>query len=334
MHLMNFLFFLFLLSSVNTVGPLLPGGSNYIWWNVTCPQQPCPHTGKECWQKFGALVTYHQQGVRSIVQSHLKSMYANGQRRLRFPIYHVHNAEPGTTWANSTGGRLHPQIEQNLQNVLDDIHTTGFVELIVGFFPLGPNDPTHWKEWKEDFYQENWNLIVNTRKLVKVFQEKSGMLVRFDLMNEGSAFSTYLQQRAYVKRLWIDYVLTYGKNDTIGFSLIGDPSGPDRVRTLFNDLQETGYGLPYLFDVHIYDDFMKQFIALHDQMVKLGDSNTPWILGETFYHSQQQKAEIIEAIKQRPSRTIFYVLQWPVSMGKGCDGNCDVAPPVHYIYGP
>lgn len=67
---------------------------------------------------------------------------------------------------DSTGGNLSSRHRNNLQGLLATAESIGFTELMVGFFPIGPNDPTQWTAWSEDLYQENWNLIVNLRPLI------------------------------------------------------------------------------------------------------------------------------------------------------------------------
>src|ERR1700693_5473049 len=72
------------------------GGSNYLWYQLSgCNKEP-----------FGAI--YNYSGItESIINGQLQTMYNNGQRRLRIPIFHARGLETGTIM-DSTGGHLSP----------------------------------------------------------------------------------------------------------------------------------------------------------------------------------------------------------------------------------
>lgn len=296
------------------------GGSNYAWYNLNAPNQPAPPSGLNCREAFGIIANYHSPGVRGTVQSQLATMWQNGQRRLRVPIFHGRGLNTGTVM-DSTGGNLSATHRQNLQLFLSDIQAAGFAEIMVGFFPIGAaNNPTEWSQWREDGFQENWNLVFNLRPIIAGI----GIHYRIDLMNEAAPTSGQTQLREYVRRLWGNYNFNFGKNDTVGFSIIGD--NLDRYRTLRSTLIGTGYGLPYLFSIHFYEDAVagNAIAALHNAMTSNGDQQG-WIIGEALYEDQATLNKLLAS--NLGSRTLFFLLQWPVSRNRGCDGHADVAPP-------
>lgn len=296
------------------------GGSNYAWFHVDCPSQPCPQTGKNCRELYGVVANYDSHAA--LIRSQLEAMYAAGQRRLRIPIYHMHGQDTGTVM-DSQGGTLSEQYRQNLRDLLRDIREIGYEAVIVGFFPIGPyNTPFDWTSWQEEAYQENWGVIVALRPIVA----DAGIPYLLDLMNEGAPQPTQVQLRTYVERLWRDYAEAFGTEDTVGFSIIGD--SPARYQTLVSILDDAGYGRPAVYDLHFYEDISTNFQRMDAAMVAQ-DDHRPWIIGETFYNDASAAQALAEA-QTSTGRQILYVLQWPVTRNRGCDGHCDVAPPVAF----
>lgn len=304
-----------------------PGGSNFAWYALTSPSQPAPVTGLNCREPYGIIANYHAAGVRSTVQSQLAAMWAQGQRRLRIPIFHGRGIATGTVM-DSNGGNLSATHRQNLQLFLSDIRTAGFAEIVVGFFPVGAfNEPTSWNSWNEPGFQENWNLIVNLRPLIA----GAGIHYRIDLLNEGAPTSSQTQLKEYVRKLWINYNLVFGKNDTLGFSIIGD--NVNRYQTMRSIMMATGYGLPYLYSVHFYETAVagSGISNLHAAMQNNGDAQG-WIIGEALYQDQPTLDKLRSL--NLGTRTIFYLLQWPITRNRGCDGHADVSPPTAFsVYG-
>ena len=168
------------------------GGSNYGWYRIDgCSREP-----------YGVIANYHVPGVRDTVRQQLVSMYAAGQRRLRVPIFHARGLDSGTIM-NSQGGNLSEVNRANLSSFLADVKSTGYVELMFSMHPQSLNDPPTWTSWNEDYYQENWNLIVNLRPIFA----SVGLLYRIDLLNEGIPTSKQTMLRRYSQRLWTDYTL-------------------------------------------------------------------------------------------------------------------------------
>lgn len=166
-------------------------------------------------------------------------------------------------------------------------------------------------------------MIVNIRPLVLNTCSSSGLQCTIDLMNEGAPAPSQATLQQYVKRLWGDYVVTFGKDNTLGFSIMED-AGQKRYETLVGILDSTGHGRPYLYDVHFYDDIRTNFQQLHDAMVSKGDKGTGWIIGETYYNSAQVWSDISSSIAAT-GRNVFWVTQWPLSVSMNCP-DVDVVP--------
>jgi hypothetical protein len=283
------------------------GGSNYNWYQLTgCTREP-----------FGIISNYGTPSVRALVQSQLATMHANGQDRLRIAIYHGRGLGGGTL-LDSTGGNLSPAMRTNLTNFLADIRTAGFGEIELGFFPQGINGPTSWSAFSEDIYQENWNLIVNLHPIIAA----AGILYRIDLLNEGTPTSGQTVLRQYAQRLWTDYNLVFGHNDTLGFSVIA--SDVDRISQI-----PVIYGStrPFLYDMHFYGGAQteqQEFLAAHAKMSSLG-IHDGWIIGETFYNDATAAAGLQSALTST-GRTVFYLAQWPLTRTSTC-ADVNVAPP-------
>ena len=197
------------------------GGSNYGWYNLSgCNREA-----------YGVIANYHTE--ESTINAQLQTMYNNGQRRLRIPIFHASGQDSGTIMSSS-GGNLSTQHRSNLTNLLAEIESIGYSEIEVSFHPQASNNPLFWPAvtetptWAnpyEDVFQENWNLIYNLRPIIA----EAGMLYRIDLLNEGIPASSQTGLRQYAQRLWNYYVYTFGKNDTVGFSIIGTSARASQV---------------------------------------------------------------------------------------------------------
>jgi hypothetical protein len=278
------------------------GGSDYGWYFLNgCDREP-----------YGVI--YNYDTAQSTIDGQLQTMHANSQARLRIPIYHARGLNTGTIM-DSTGGNLSPRFTANLTNFLASVRQQGFAEVEVGFFPQWVNDPSSWSAWNEDLYQENWNLIVNLRPIIT----GSGLAYRIDLLNEGIPTSGQAVLLQYTQRLWADYTFTYGKADTVGFSVISSDSNRlNQIPSVY------GGNYPYLFDMHIYENSYAVFVNAHNVLAGLGLTQR-WIIGEAFYDDAQEAQDLSSAIRDT-GRTVFYLAQWPLSRNQNCSA-VDVAPP-------
>ena len=331
--------------------PLFVGGSNYAWYSV---DQSVLNNNEDrnCREQFGIIANYHQQQVKSTVKQQLASMFRNGQRKLRVPIFHANDLTTGTV-LSSAGGNLTAQARNNLANFLADIKSAGFQEILVGFFPISRSNPGNWyrefgtgntasRTWFFDSatLEENWNLIRNLRPLIV----GANMIYKIDLLNEGAASSTQPVSRQYTGELWSRYNAAYGKSDTVGFSVatgsrveaanpnrnvIGDLAA-DRYNTMKQVYDESGFGAPNVWDFHFYDDLDRKFRKVDAAMNAQGD-NTDIIIGETYYQDLTTLSSIQNISTNREIRSIY---AWPVTTARGCDGHADIPFPDEYHYQP
>lgn len=287
------------------------GGSNYNFYKLDdCDREP-----------YGVLKNFHTE--REVITRQLRQMHENGQDRLIIGIFHGHGLSSGTL-LDSTGGDLPPQGRQNLHDLLAAVQRIGYAEVEVAFHVLGPNDPNGWTSWNEDLYQENWQLIQRMRPIVA----GSGLHYRLNLGNELTPAPNQPQTLEYTKRLWKDYTQKFGKQDTVGFSIIG--MRPERIASI---PRMYGDNPPHLFDFHFYGnetdgDEYQQFVAAHNQMNEMGYTEQGWIVGETFYNDPTSASNIRRAIDDT-GRTVHYLTQWPLTRDRRCD-HVTVAPPSDY----
>ncbi len=302
------------------------GGSNYGWYDLNgCDREP-----------YGVLKNYHTK--KAIIDQQLADMRAAGQARLRIPIYHMRGGHWNGTILNSSGGDLSSQMRTNLTNLLAAIKQAGFSEIEVGFFPQGDNYPpgwnrnSSWTSWHESYFQENWNLIYRLQPIIA----NAGILYRIDLMNEGSAPSSYLGPNIpyhptwseYARKLWINYNLRFSKSTTLGFSI------PVKTHDIAARVNHLNYiyssNLPYLYDLHLYDNVLQGFLAADSEFDAIGLANPGWIIGETWYNDATAANDI--KIGMNPwlgNRTVHYVTQWPLERNASCS-NVSVAPPLQF----
>jgi hypothetical protein len=290
------------------------GGSNYNWYHLDRPQ-----TGTCNREPYGVVANFHDAQSRIVDQ--LAQMIQSGQQRLRIGIFHGHGLNTGTVM-DSTGGDLSPQNRSNFAALLAAVKRAGFAEIEVAFHPVGPNWAPGWGGWNEGLFQENWNLISNLRPIISA----AGIPYRIDLHNEAIPAPNQPVLLEYAKRLWASYTSTFGRGDTVGFSVIGDePARIAMMPQVYGDTQ------PYLFDLHFYggvqDNEYLSFLAAHDQMKQLGYVQG-WIIGEAYYNDPIA-ADRLRAAIHDTGRTVYYLTQWPLTRARTCP-DVDVAPPTAF----
>jgi hypothetical protein len=121
----------------------------------------------------------------------------------------------------------------------------------------------------------------------------------------------------YARRLWSDYTSSFGKDKTVGFSVIGDLNRIQQIPAVYQG------NYPYLFDMHFYENAKQDFINAHNTLVSLGLTQG-WIIGEAFYNDIQEARELEEAV-QATGQTVFFVLQWPLKTPRPVPSNSPCA---------
>jgi hypothetical protein len=287
------------------------GGSNYGWYQL---DSPCVR------EPYG--VVYNYDTATNTIDTQLKEMYNNGQRRLRIPIYHGRGINSGTVM-DSTGGNLAPRFLTNLANLLGAVSAAGFEEIEVSFNPQGGNDPTHWVTFSSDYYQENWSLIQNLHPIIA----GAGIPYHIDLSNEGIPPPGYAALLQYSQELWNDYVSAFGSNDTLGFSIIADAGHVSQVSAVYGPSAFGNHGPPTLFDVHIYDETGNSFATAYSGLSGQGYQGVGWIIGEAFYNDALEAAALRQEVNNTGQK-VFYLTQWPLASGPSCSPDVNVAPPL------
>lgn len=295
-----------------SLSPAGLGGSNFAWYHL---DPPCTR------EPYGVVYNYNRAGP--VIDAELRQMYDNGQRRLRIPIFHGRGFNDGTIM-DSTGGNLPPQFRLNLHNLLSATKAAGFVELEISFHPQGANDPTKWKAFSQDYYQENWGLIQNLHSIIA----GAGVPYHIDLSNEGipPPWNTALLQ--YSQELWNDYASNFGNSDTIGFSISANVYQVGQVGTVYGPSPFGYHGSPQLFDVHIYDETGTNFTIAFNGLKAQGYQGVPWIVGEAFYNDEAEATSLRQAAISS-GQTIQYLTEWPLTPAQNCT-DVDVAPPAAF----
>lgn len=306
-------------STTHTTSPppaVALGGSDYGWYQL---DSPCIR------EPYG--VVYNYDTATATIDAQLQQMYANGQRRLRIPIYFARGIDSGTIM-DSTGGNLSSRFRANLANLLAAIKATGFEEIEVSFNPQSDNLPIQWTTFSGDYFQENWMLIQNLRPLIVA----AGIPYHLDLLNEGIpplASGGYAPLLQYDQMLWNDYVTAFGSSDTLGFSIIADAAHANSVSAVYGASAYGNHGAPQLFDVHIYDETGTSFSTAFTSLTAQGYAGVNWIIGEAYYNDAAEAASLRQQATST-GQTVLYLTQWPLTSGPSCSPDVNVAPPLAF----
>ena len=294
---------------------LAPGGSNFDWYQV---DHPSP---LQCVREpYGVVPNFSDPAARARIEDELGQMIASGQRRLRIGLFHGHGFDTGTVM-NSAGGDLSPQNRANLAGLLAAVKAAGFTEVEVAFHPEGPA-VREWTSWNQALFEENWNTIRNLRPVIRA----AHIRYRIDLSNEAIPPPGQPVMLEYARRMWARYTHAFGRADTLGFSVIGDPAHVGQLRAVY------GSKPPRVFDIHFYDGTSgltedQQFQA-SDRLMRSNGLRQPWIIGEAFYDDATTARRLGLAIAAT-RRPIYYLTQWPLTRGSSC-ADTDVAAPTAF----
>src|SRR5262249_14796873 len=105
--------------------------------------------------------------IKASTDAKIEALYAAGQRKISVVLWHWDSPYeyPNNMWCISivTKGILPEQQQTNLRELMMKIKQAGSDKID---FRFAPDSPTAWTEWREDEYQSDWNVIVNTRELI------------------------------------------------------------------------------------------------------------------------------------------------------------------------
>jgi sugar phosphate isomerase/epimerase len=275
------------------------GGSDYHWYLVGGPGQ------EALFISHRVVLDYTTH--KSEIDQQLTTMYANGQRRLRLSFEFADDDTP--LRLHLANGKLSADDTARISALLATIKGIGFEEVYVITAGASNNNVHGWKDFNETAYQENFSVITQVREIMKA----SGIPYLLDLGGEYTPVSKGQEIRVqYCKRLWEEYVKTFGTTqDTVGFSIIATVKN-DRYGHL-RDIY--GSHPPKAFDLHVYDHednetAYQRFVHAHQRVAEAGYGNVPFIIGESYYNDGEEADELAKAIKDTGHRVLF-LLQFP-----------------------
>lgn len=294
------------------------GGSNYNFFAID-----------GCYREdFGVLKNFHV--ATDIIRSDLERMHQNGQRRLRIGIFFGRGLNSGTLIDSSSGG-LPAQYVSNLAGLIALAQQVGFVEFAIALHPNGPNDTASWSgigiQWNaldQSLLDENWGVLVSIMPVLRA----SGALYRVDLGNEfyvprvSGRFGVDKATR-YMQIFWERYRQNYTLSETTGFSV-----RPSEAGRLSSARLVYGNTPPHLMDVHLYDSPGDTLRAADRGLREAAYDGVGLVVGESYYNDAGSAQEIAATAPQL-SRTVFWVMQWPLSRNSPC-ADVNVAPPVDF----
>ncbi|WP_299212733.1 hypothetical protein [uncultured Aquimarina sp.] len=285
------------------------GGSNYPMYDVQGYLD-----NNDDWFKEGALKLvigdYHLYPNK--VNDQLTTMYQNGQRKIALIIWYNHFNPSITT---DTYGHVIPsnkyklteQHESNFINVLNQVKSIGYNEIILRFAAQGIASPKSWDEtWNEVQYQENWNFINNTIKTMESTLGESPQRV-YDLGVEMGGI-TKGQTEKYVKKLWNNFRYVHPELKSFGFSFA---HAPGRLDNLIKNLATTGK-LPDEYAFDIYQNFATKIENIKQELADNGEEDKTIVIQECPYNTQEVYTEIMQSITVNNLK-VRYIMQWPVA---------------------
>jgi hypothetical protein len=288
------------------------GGSNYVMIGIG---DYLNNPTNEIWYTPGALKpvvgTYHQHVSR--VRRQLRTMYANGQRRLALMIWieDLHRAGHGLVHGHlidASGGRIAPQHQKNLEALIADVARARFSGLTIRFATQGSLSPSHWSSWNESAYQTSWNFIVNTKRAADAAAKRSSIQLHYDLGVELGGLEAG-QARAYTRRLFRDYRHVFGAHAN-GFSLAFNRA---RLERYIDDMRNVGATVPALY-LDMYGDVFAALQSTAKALQAKGMKRKPIVIQETHYNDARTNQQIWRA-RSELGLNIRAVYQWPLHRG-------------------
>jgi hypothetical protein len=296
-----------------------------------------------CETEHSSIVsTYADPGVRERVRLQLAAMHAAGLSTLRLGLWNADDPSLGAALIPTRSGGLVEPYRTNLRRFVTDVRSAGFTSLTVSFSPYATNDPigSPVNTYDPRLFEQNWSFMRDVRPIVK---EYGPATTRFDLLMEGpppSYLDTYAQLMTYMTEIYRRYADAFGTSDaeisTIappepGANIDTQPEFGHRIQNLIDALRASGRPLPQVFPIHIatwWEPSEKHALyALRevDNALTANGLPQPLIVGETVYEDSGY-ARAIQTFRERSSRPILEVQEWPLERVSACTGF-SVAPP-------
>ncbi|MCK7594783.1 hypothetical protein [Pseudomarimonas salicorniae] len=315
------------------------GGSTHNWYALGpgCEREP-----------FGIIANYHLPGVRTRVLKQLAGLRAAGQDRISVSLYHQRSpiASPDGrvtgTVLDSTGGRLHPQMEQNLLDYLLDLRFAAFSEVIFRYHPQGANDVRNEDGWNDSLRDENWSLIRSIEPLLT----GAGLRHRTDLFAEGMPRARnvgsvivddvphFEDWSDYARFVWRAYVAEFGTANTLGFSFVSD-SDRTRIDARAKHMDYIyGSQRPPVLGFSLYGETGGRdegwiFREYQRQLEDEGWGALDWIITESWYNDPRA-AKLIQAAIGETGQPVRFLIQWPVTRDSECSRDVTEALPLRF----
>lgn len=310
------------------------GGSTFNWYRLG------PGCDREPW---GILANYHEAGVRAWVRQQLMELRASGQDRISLGLFHQRAEPPSAdgrvtgTVLDSSAGRLHPQMEHNLIDLLADIRAAAFAELVFRYHPQGRNDVRNEDGWDDSLRDENWSLIASVEPLL----QRSGVPWVTDLFAEGMPRARTIGSiildnvpqfedwSDYARFVWRAYTDAFGTANTLGFSFVSDTDAR-RIDARARHMDYIyGSRRPAQLGFSLYggsrgEDWI--FREYRRQLEDEGWGDLPWIITETWYDDPLAAGRIRKAMEAN-RKQVRFLIQWPVERHSTCSEHVSVAPP-------
>ena len=307
------------------------GGSNYPMYSIgDLLEHPDGSTWFVPYNLRPVIGTYHL--APDTVRNQLAIMYNNGQRKITLDLWYSDLA-PGPPLidspiyghvVNSRLGKLLPQHEANLINLLDDIVNQGYNQIMFRFDTQGDSDPRGWNTWEEARYLKNWSFVSSTKATIKKTLEGKPIKVLYDLDGELAGM-TVGQTEAYFQRMWQDYVNNYGSHNTVGFSFAVSP--PRSLRDAISLYDHVGKR-PDIYAFDIYGNEYEGLQFLKNELQSAGEDKKPVFMEEVYYNDPEAHREVMQA-RSDLQLNIRFIMQWPEQRG-AISNNFSVQFPADY----
>ncbi len=292
------------------------GGSNYPFYSMgTYLQYPTDSDWSAPGNLRPVIATYNW--APDTVRKQLAIMYANGQRRIALDLWHtdlslasgLENNDVFGHVVNSKLGKLLPQHEANLKNLLHDIDHQGFLELVMRFDVQGYSSPREWTAWDESKYQTNWSFISSTIRLIQAELPGLHLHVIYDLEGELGGDFMGLSSN-YEEKLWRDYTNTFGSHNTYGFSFAVSPGRVTKAIAIFDKVGKR----PDIYGFDVYGNEFWNYSYLKDELAAAGEDKKPIVANEVYYNDTETYSQLLQ-VRSVLHLNIKFLLQWPLRRG-------------------
>jgi hypothetical protein len=287
------------------------------------------------WEEAGNIqgVTCNSQGAGYIFQFGNFETCPNGTCDLNGILNQDYN-----NFVNS-------QYYSNLRNFIIKVAQTGFTNMELTLGPAGgsDNDPNNWGSNPncaytgglcEPYFSQDWDFMLTIHQLVDQTIANNGLnlSVKYDLWSEHAPVCAYCAPSGYesifLKQIWVNWNITYGKSDTVGMSFPGQSDLASRVDAALQIYDDSGYGRPTTYEIHLYDN-AGYFLQTFDSELRANnDFSTPVEIGEAYYNDGAEAGDLVNTIPVI-GRAITYLMQWPLQRNSGVP-DISVAPPSAY----